>query len=102
VAPPPGCAGRYIGEPVLPSLPHWGWWAPGRNGIFFLEAGREHPAKVHLKFLGLDSKRITDLRTLEFPVSFDGPLTVSPDGRKVLFEQIENLGSKIVMIENFR
>ena len=96
--------GNGTEEPVLESLQHWGWWALGPNGVFFLEHAGELPAaKVHLKFLDLRSKQITDLRTLEYPID-DGvaPLTVSPDGRHVVYEQAENLGSNIVVIENFR
>ena len=91
-------------EPVLETLQNWGWWALGPEGVFFLEADGSLPtSKVLLKYLDLRSKRISDLKTLEYPTnSSDAPLTVSPDGRRVLYEQDENQGSNIVMIENFR
>jgi Tol biopolymer transport system component len=90
-------------ELILESLHGWGWCALGPNGVFFLEEGPEHPSKVHLKFLDLYSRRVTDLRALDFPVSsVVSALTVSPDGRHVVFDQIENSGSSIVIIEKFR
>lgn len=91
-------------EPVLESLRNWGWWTLGAHGVFFLEPENELPnAKVHLKFLDLTSRKITDLRTLEylvFPVN--AALAVSPDGRNVVVEQFENSGANIVLQENFR
>jgi Tol biopolymer transport system component len=96
--------GQGSEEPVLESLQYWGWWALGPDGIFFLELGNETPhRKVHLKFLELPSRRVTELRTLEYPViPFEKPITVSPDGRQIVYEQIENAGSNIVLLENFR
>jgi len=91
-------------EPVLESLQRWGWWALGPSGIFFLEAA-DQPGipKIHLKFLDLSSKRITDLRTLEYPVNpWVAPLTVSPDGLHVVYEQEDNSGFNILLLENFR
>ena len=90
-------------EQVLGSLQHFGWWTVSSNGIFFLESENVNPLKVHLKLLSLRSKGITDLRTLEYPLSGQVvPLTVSADGLHVLYDQWERSGSRIVMIENFR
>jgi Tol biopolymer transport system component/serine/threonine protein kinase len=91
-----------VDEQVLASLQNWGWWALGPNGIFFLEQGESITAKVHLKFLNLASKQITDLRTLEYPINPENKaLTVSPDGRNIVYEQAENVGSYIMLIDNF-
>lgn len=102
---------RPLGEPdkskeedVLESLQHWGWWTLGPNGIFFLEREANLPsAKVHLKFLDLASRKITDLRTLENPVfAWNGTIALSPDGRNVVIEEFENAGSNIVLLDHFR
>ncbi|MCU1263029.1 MAG: hypothetical protein JWO80_5914 [Bryobacterales bacterium] len=99
-----GASGDGTEEPVLESLQNWGWWALGLNGVLFLEqAGESSTAKVHLKFLDLSSKRITDLRTLEYPVdSGAATLTFTPHGGHVIYEQGEDRRSDIVLIENFR
>lgn len=97
-------SGAASDEPVLESLQAWGWWALGPKGVYFLERADETPnTKVHLKFLETASRRITDLTTLDHPVNpWEAPITVSPDGRYVIFEQGENMGSNIVLIDNFR
>jgi Tol biopolymer transport system component len=97
-------AGEAKEELVLGSLQYWGWWALGPHGVFFLEREAELPnANVHLKFLDLASREITDLRTLENPIyPWNATLAVSPDGRNAVIEELENVGSNIVLIENFR
>ncbi len=90
-------------ELVLGSLQSWGWWTVSSNGILFLESENATAFKVHLKLLHLRSKRITDLRTLEYPVnSAEASLGGSIDGLHVAFEQGEGFGGRIMMIENFR
>jgi Tol biopolymer transport system component/DNA-binding winged helix-turn-helix (wHTH) protein len=91
-------------ELVLASLQYWGWWAFGPNGVFFFEReGELTSAKVHLKFLNLTSKQITDLKTVEYPVNPGvRPMSVSPDGGQIMYEQGENHGSYIMLIDNFR
>jgi hypothetical protein len=93
--------GQGVEESVLESLQNWGWWALSPDGIFFEE--EPSTAKAHLKFLGLTSKQVSDLRTLEYPVNPNcRTITVSPDGHRVVYQQFENWGSNIVLIENFR
>jgi Tol biopolymer transport system component/DNA-binding winged helix-turn-helix (wHTH) protein len=91
-------------EPVLESLQHWGWWSLAPQGVFFLEQPESpRPANVRLKFLDLASQRITDLATLEKPVeTTERGICVSPDGRHLLFTQMDREGSDIMLIENFR
>jgi hypothetical protein len=91
-------------EPVLGSLQIWGWWALAPKGVYFLEQlDPRFRGKVHLKFLDLSSNRITDLATLEKPVSpGTSPIAVSRDGLHLLYSQIDRSGSDIMLIENFR
>jgi hypothetical protein len=91
-----------IEEPVLESLQSWGWWDLGPRGVFFLERDAQD-RKVHLKFLDTTSRQITNLNTLDYPVRLASPsIAVAPDGRSVLYMQEENVGSNIVLMENFR
>jgi len=92
-----------IEEQVLGSLQCWGWWTLSSNAIFFLESEHANPMKVHLRRLDLRSKHITDLRALEFLADRRfAPLTVSPDGLHVVYQQTESFGNRIMLIENFR
>jgi Tol biopolymer transport system component len=101
---PLGQPGTGTEEPVLDSLKYYGWWALGPSGIFFLEREDESPnAEVHLKLLEVPSRRVTDLRTLAYPIwrAWTAAITISPDERHVVFEQGDNWNSNIVLIDNF-
>jgi hypothetical protein len=96
-------------EPVLGSLQLWGWWALAPKGVYFLEqpdsrfreSGLE--AQMRLQFLDLSSNRITELATLDKPVSVGtSSIAVSRDGLHLLYSQIDRSGSDIMLIENFR
>jgi Tol biopolymer transport system component len=91
-------------EPVLPSLQHWGWWTLGEKGIFFIERPEKPPgAKPRLKYLAFDSGQITKAGELDQPINPWHPaLTLSPDGRNIVYEQPEQIASNIVLIENFK
>jgi hypothetical protein len=89
---------------VLPSLQHWGWWTLGEKGIFFIERPEKPPgAKPRLKYLAFDSGQITKAGELDQPINPWHPaLTLSPDGRNIVYEQPEQIASNIVLIENFK
>jgi Tol biopolymer transport system component len=90
-------------EPVLESLQYWGWWALTPQGVYFLEqAETPRHAKVRLKFLDSATKRITELATLEKPVSpFNSSISVSRDGLHLVYAQTERQASDIMLVENF-
>jgi serine/threonine protein kinase len=90
-------------EPVLESLQYWGWWALAPQGIYFLEASESlRFGRVRLKFLDLASKRITELAALGMPVNYAAPaICLSPDGRHLVYMQLERAGSDIMLVENF-
>ncbi len=90
-------------EPVLESLQYWGWWALAPQGIYFFEQPQSPQAKVSLKSLDLASRRITQLATLEKPLNQQtSVLTLSPDGRSLVYTQTDRYGSDIMLIKNFR
>jgi hypothetical protein len=68
----------------LTSAGRWRYWAPGRNGIFFVD---NRPEGNWLQFLNVESRKITRIR--EIGKLLDGPagLAISPDERTVLFAQ---------------
>jgi Tol biopolymer transport system component len=90
-------------QPVLESLEWWGWWALGPKGIYFFQAVAPRSPRVHLNFLDQATNRVYDLAALTKDVSaFQPELTVSPDGRAVVFLQIDDSGSDIMLMEGFR
>jgi hypothetical protein len=101
-------------QPVLESLKHWGWWALGEEGIYFFDAQplgsagiyfdvQPPPqAKVTLNYLNLRKGNCTELLTLERPVSTcTRVLALSPNRRSLVYEELEQEGSDIMMIEHF-
>jgi hypothetical protein len=81
-----------------------GVWALDRRGIYFLEVPDNGVnEKVRLKFFELSSKRVFPLTTLDKRFNYlDPAISLSPDGRHLVFEQDEQRGSNIVLVENFR
>jgi serine/threonine protein kinase/DNA-binding winged helix-turn-helix (wHTH) protein/WD40 repeat protein len=90
-------------EPVLGSLQHWGWWALTPRGVYFLEkAELPRRAKVHLKFLDLASRRISELASLDKVIdAVSLAMCLSKDGRHLVFINIDRYGSDIMLVENF-
>jgi Tol biopolymer transport system component len=90
-------------QPVLESLEWWGWWALGPKGIYFFKAVALKSDRVHLNFLDQTTKRTHEVATLAKAVSpWEPVLTVSPDGRAVVFQQLDESGSDIMLMEGFR
>jgi len=90
-------------ERVLEALQYWGWWALASQGVYFFEQP-ESPrrAKVRLKFLDLASHRITELASLEKAISVWNPvMSLSADGRHLVYIQTDRSGSDIMLVENF-
>jgi dipeptidyl aminopeptidase/acylaminoacyl peptidase len=98
--------------PVLEAVQSWGSWALATDGIYFIAAdGPEPNAKVRLKSFDLATGRTRDLTILERPPVFsafgsfvkslDG-LTLSPDQLHLVYTQVDQHGSDIMLVENFR
>lgn len=101
-------------QPVLSSVGYWGWWALGDDKIFFFEAQplgssgihldvRPAPAdKVLLKYLDMRTGNHIDLGPLDRPVSTcTRVMAISPNGRALVYEQLDQQDSDIMMVENF-
>jgi Tol biopolymer transport system component/DNA-binding winged helix-turn-helix (wHTH) protein len=75
-----------------------GHWAAANSGLYFL-VGKYPPAT--LKFLNFKTGRISPVMPVErlWDVS---ALALSPDGRSLLFDQIDQSGSDLMLVENFR
>lgn len=87
-------------EPVLPRLQYFGWWALAPQGIFFFE---QNGRSTSLMFSGLAGE--AGRRLAEFPTRVDETspaITVSPEGRYVLYSQINTENADIMLFENFR
>ena len=74
-------------------------YAPGRQGIYFIEQA-SRIAKQRLAFFSLATRRATTLAEVPRPV--DLGFAVSPDEREVLYSQVDDASSELMLVENFR
>jgi Tol biopolymer transport system component/DNA-binding winged helix-turn-helix (wHTH) protein len=80
----------------------WRYWTVKEQGIYFATAeSTEHPL---LEFLSFATNKVTTLATLERKISYFGfaGLDVSPDGRWLIWQQLDQEGSDIMLSDNFR
>jgi hypothetical protein len=71
------------------------------TGICFVSQETGKPGVIN--FFRFDNRRISDLGTLPKPAyRFNPFFAVSPDGRWILFSQVDQVVSDIMLVENFR
>jgi Tol biopolymer transport system component/DNA-binding winged helix-turn-helix (wHTH) protein len=82
---------------VEPEL--WGYWAIVEKGIYFLDT----TAKPVIAFFDFSSGQVTRLFNLETRPAREVPgLAVSPDGRTILYTQLDVLTRDLVLVDNFQ
>lgn len=89
--------------PVLerPAAGYWGHWAVVEEGIYLIDA--ETSPGPAIEFFSFATRRVTRVAVLEKETDKGiSALAVSPDGRWVLYNQVDQGGSDIVLAENFR
>lgn len=87
--------------PVLPDLApgYWGYWAPARNGIYYA-APDENRAGGGIHFLRFRDRKIRRLVTIDKPFAVaDSAFALSPDGTAILYTQIDQSGSDLMLTE---
>jgi hypothetical protein len=76
-------------------------WALGEEGIYFAEA--QTPSRSVVNYFSFSTGATTSIATLENPINRGPPgLTVSSDGRWLLYTRIDHIGSDLMLLENFR
>jgi len=80
----------------------WRYWAVREQGIYFATA--EIPERPQLEFFNFATGKVTTIATLGKKVGYHGfsGLDVSPDGRWLIWQQLDQEGSDIMLLENFR
>src|SRR5262249_14928681 len=66
-------------------------------GIYFLTKSN---SDFLLQFFNFATRKTETIAKLERPSM--GSLTVSPDGKTILYAQLDQLGSDLMLVENFR
>jgi Tol biopolymer transport system component/DNA-binding winged helix-turn-helix (wHTH) protein len=82
---------------VLGPIRSGGSWVPGQDGIYFIEpAGR-------IAYHRFATGTTTPIVTIAGDLRLHNPsLALSPDGRWLLYSQVDRSGADIVLVENFR
>jgi Tol biopolymer transport system component len=86
-------------ESIVPGMPEIlaaNLWMVAKSGIFFVPA----EAPKSLRYFDVRTGNGRELFTVE--KDFAGGLSVSPDGRYLLFSQVDEAYSDIVLVRNFR
>jgi Tol biopolymer transport system component len=74
-------------------------FAPVKEGIYFIPSA-DSAGRHFIQFFNFATKKIRSIATIEKPV--DLYLSVSPDGRWILYSQVDQVGSDLMLVENFR
>jgi Tol biopolymer transport system component len=70
-----------------------------REGIYFIPRP-DSAGRYSLQFFDFGTKGIRPLSTIDGPI--EAYLSVSSDGRWILYSQIDQVGSDLMLVENFR
>ena len=78
---------------------YWGYWAVIDNGIYYLDTA----TKPGIVFFNLTTHRTTHVFDLDNPPAPLAPgLAVSLDKKTILYSQLDELSSDIILVENFQ
>ena len=80
---------------------YWRFWTVTPKGIYFATANE--PARPVIEFFNFTTRKVATIATLDKPLSPSDPgLAVAPNGRSLLFGQMDQSGSDLMLVENFR
>ena len=80
----------------LPQVNNWNAWTTVHGGIYFVPVGLPDS----LRYYDFASREIRDV--LKLQKDFSDGLSISPDGRYLLYSQLDDLNSDIMVVENYR
>jgi Tol biopolymer transport system component/DNA-binding winged helix-turn-helix (wHTH) protein len=84
---------------MLEGISDWSTFAPVDKGIYFIPR-REPTASASIQFLSFADGQIKNIIAITKPV-FVG-LTAAPDGQLLLYTQIDQEGSDLMLVEHYR
>jgi len=81
--------------PGLPKIKYSGLWTLVPGGVYFVP--HDDPGSLH--YYNFSTKETRRIFTIE--KNFDSGLSISPDGRYVLFSQLDEEDSNIMLVDHF-
>jgi Tol biopolymer transport system component len=91
-------------EAVLEQLKpgYWGYWAVSEDGIYFADEPAA-PANRGIYFWAFASRKIRQVSKIEKMLAVtDSGIALSPDRRHLLYTQVDQSGSDILMLDRYR
>jgi len=82
-----------------PAAGEWSLWTLARGGIYFVN--RNVPPNGRIEYFDFATGQSTPILSLEKPSPDYGGLTLSPDGKSLLFAQPELKESYVMLVKNF-
>jgi hypothetical protein len=77
--------------------------ALSRGGIYFLDPKAPHPVPRTISFLNFNTRRITQIAAMPGkPLVWEAGISISADGRWMLYTQVDEDSGDITLVENFR
>jgi Tol biopolymer transport system component len=93
----PAAGGQEV--KVLDSVHTAGQWTVGQRGIyFFTKPDKQGHSEISIHEFA--TSKVRKLLTIGRPVVF--AIAVSPDGQTILYTQVDEAGSDLMLVENFR
>jgi Tol biopolymer transport system component/DNA-binding winged helix-turn-helix (wHTH) protein len=84
----------------MPRMASGDAWSPFGSGIYFLGDAN---GKTGIDFFDLNTKKVRKILVLDkFPTGWMPGFPVSPDGRWLLFAQIDEISSDLMMVESWQ
>ena len=78
---------------------YWGYWAVVGDGIYYLDVS----AKPRIVFFDVKTRLTTRVFELENRPAAEAPgLSVSADGKTILYTQVDASMADIILVENFQ
>ncbi len=92
---------------IIPDEPfrgYWGYFAVGPDGLYFIgDTGTPIKHQAGFKFYDFATRKITNIFDMEKGPYEGAPgLSVSPDGRFLLYVQLDEARNNLMLAENFR
>ncbi|MCP5109847.1 MAG: hypothetical protein GY953_03315 [bacterium] len=84
---------------IATSVHPYACWTAGRQGVYWITKP-DKSGTVEVRFRGFGATEERTLATLDRPVHWG--FTVSPDGRTLLYSQVDEGESDLMLVENFR
>ena len=88
-------------EKVLDSPPpgFWGYWAVSANGIYYVD---EPAPKARIRFRNFRTRRDSVVKVMSNAAWIRSPgMSLSPDGSAIVFVQLDQFTSDLMLVEDF-